>query len=573
MNSGLVLSHRHRENPQRLAVVLLLLAARSLSAVVAVWSGAALAQSEPPTLLTQPQSRTNVAGTSATFSTVASGLDFGDAPDPPYPTLLANDGARHVVVPGIFLGSGVNADSDGQPNPLATGDNLPPGCEEDGVRFLSALHNGQLTVVEVVASTNGLLNAWIDFNQAGGWGRAGGQVFTNRALTAGTNRLNLLVPRTAAPGVTFGRFRFSTAANLSYTGLAPDGEVEDYALNVQPAADVLLTASSTANRVGVGTNATITVNVTNLGPSAATGVTLVSRLSGRSGFVSAVTSQGTCANANGVVTCNLGNLTAGARAAVTLVVRIGGGTNLTLTSVTANEFDPVTANNSATVSILGTITLPQYANPDAIVLPLLESGPGSVYPSDIVISGLTSSVYKVTVTLRNINHDYPDDIDVILVGPRGQTVYLMSDCGLDNALVDVSLTLDDDAAQALPDSDPQIVSGTYKPTNYGTASDGFAPPAPPPPYTTNLSVFRGSDPNGVWSLYMMDDQPENATPQSPPGFLADGWTMTLVTGDPMANLVLTQTSQPASVIVGGHIFYHIAVTNFGPADSTCWPLG
>ena len=29
------------------------------------------------------------------------------------------------------------------------------------------------------------------------------------------------------------------------------------------------------------------------------------------------------------------------------------------------------------------------------------------------------------------------------------------------------------------DSDPQIASGTYKPTNYGIASDNFPAPAPP----------------------------------------------------------------------------------------------
>jgi hypothetical protein len=36
------------------------------------------------------------------------------------------------------------------------------------------------------------------------------------------------VPASAAPGPTFARFRFSSAGGLSYTGLAPDGEVEDY---------------------------------------------------------------------------------------------------------------------------------------------------------------------------------------------------------------------------------------------------------------------------------------------------------------------------------------------------------
>ena len=147
-------------------------------------------------------------------------LDFGDAPDPPYPTLLSSDGARHLLVPGIFLGSAENAEPDGQPNATATGDDNRPGTEENGVRFLSPVRPGQLALLEVIASINGLLNAWIDFDQAGAWAQAGEQVFTNRLLTAGTNTLRFLVPPTASTGGTFGRFRFSTAANLSFTGAA-----------------------------------------------------------------------------------------------------------------------------------------------------------------------------------------------------------------------------------------------------------------------------------------------------------------------------------------------------------------
>ena len=52
-------------------------------------------------------------------------LDFGDAPDAPYPTLLANDGARHVVVPGIYLGALIDSEPDGQPDASATGTTSP----------------------------------------------------------------------------------------------------------------------------------------------------------------------------------------------------------------------------------------------------------------------------------------------------------------------------------------------------------------------------------------------------------------------------------------------------------------
>ena len=52
------------------------------------------------------------------------------------------------------------------------------------------------------------------------------------------------------------------------------------------------------------------------------------------------------------------------------------------------------------------------------------------YPSDINI--LESGVITdVNVTLNDVSHTFPDDIDILLVGPEGQQVTLMSDAGGD----------------------------------------------------------------------------------------------------------------------------------------------
>src|SRR5262249_44783427 len=58
------------------------------------------------------------------------------------------------------------------------------------------------------------------------------QVFTGRTLTAGANALTFNVPCSAVAALTYARFRLSAAGGLAPTGAAPDGEVEDYAVNV-----------------------------------------------------------------------------------------------------------------------------------------------------------------------------------------------------------------------------------------------------------------------------------------------------------------------------------------------------
>jgi subtilisin-like proprotein convertase family protein len=156
--------------------------------------------------------------------------DYGDAPAL-YPTLAANNGPVHTVVPGIRLGNAVDDELDGQPNATATGDDANGLDDEDGVVFNSALVAGSSTGVTVTASAPGYLNAWIDFNSDGDWADSGEHVFTDTPLTTGANNLNFSVP-TAITSVTYARFRFSTTAGLSFTGSAPDGEVEDYALGV-----------------------------------------------------------------------------------------------------------------------------------------------------------------------------------------------------------------------------------------------------------------------------------------------------------------------------------------------------
>ena len=78
------------------------------------------------------------------------------------------------------------------------------------------------------------LNAWIDFNADGDWNDSGEQVSINQPVVAGANDLNIDLPASAVSGSTYARFRLSTQSDLSPGGMAADGEVEDYTVEVLP---------------------------------------------------------------------------------------------------------------------------------------------------------------------------------------------------------------------------------------------------------------------------------------------------------------------------------------------------
>ncbi|MHC4642535.1 MAG: DUF7901 domain-containing protein [Planctomycetota bacterium] len=128
----------------------------------------------------------------------------------------------------------LDPDPDGQPNPTATGDDIMDGNDdEDGVIFTSPLIPGNPATVDVIASADGMLDAWIDWDDNGSW--AGNQIFSSVPLAAGRNSLTFLVSPTAIPHTKrFARFRFSSAGGLSYIGMAMDGEVEDYLVEIEP---------------------------------------------------------------------------------------------------------------------------------------------------------------------------------------------------------------------------------------------------------------------------------------------------------------------------------------------------
>ncbi|MGQ0621593.1 MAG: Calx-beta domain-containing protein [Panacagrimonas sp.] len=157
----------------------------------------------------------------------ATARDFGDAPDPSYPSLLASNGARHALN-GPKLGSTIDAETDAQTNSGATADDIAGIDDEDGVQFGSLTAGQSATVGVTVTDGPAKIDAWIDFNRDGDWADAGEQVFNDFNVVNGVNSgLSFAVPAAAVAGITYARVRLSSTGVASFTGEAPDGEVED----------------------------------------------------------------------------------------------------------------------------------------------------------------------------------------------------------------------------------------------------------------------------------------------------------------------------------------------------------
>ncbi len=183
------------------------------------------------------------------------GQDYADAPDT-YLTLLASNGPRHDINPSNLprLGSCVDLELDGQPNAMANGDDNSAGIstvglcfdDEDGIVAFPKLTEIATSytipianiTVDNSSSSVATLHAWLDFDRNG--------QFEADEYTSSTVNVGALIPNSAlfwsgtgvsglTVGVTYARFRITSDATINAStpgGLATDGEVEDYLVNI-----------------------------------------------------------------------------------------------------------------------------------------------------------------------------------------------------------------------------------------------------------------------------------------------------------------------------------------------------
>jgi hypothetical protein len=202
-----------------------------------------------------PDSRDNL-----TFDFGYIGLDYGDLPDT-YGTTELNEGPAHVTTPDLYLGTCVDGEQDGQPEPMAglmtggddgdTGNGTqgtctPTGDDENGIQFTTPMVPGTTACIRVTAVNNtgdeAYLQGWIDFNGNGVFDPTDalstldfvgdGAVIPNGGVVNQQYCFTVPANATFAGGQAMVRFRLSPDGDLQSgnpTGTTPPlGEVEDY---------------------------------------------------------------------------------------------------------------------------------------------------------------------------------------------------------------------------------------------------------------------------------------------------------------------------------------------------------
>ena len=206
-----------------------------------------------------------------------------------------------------------------------------------------------------------------------------------------------------------------------------------------------------------------------------------------------------------------------------------------------------------------------------------NGGVASPYPSKIFVSGVSGTISDLNVVLHNVTEPRASDIDILLVGPLGQKFVLVSDAGGNtSAISNVTTTFDDSAATIFGDSGdpngwgPPNSSSSSRPVNQTSTADTFPAPAPAgpyqfpevvgvPPFATLASVFNGSNPNGTWSLFLLDDS-SNAAGS---GSVAGGWSLNFTfSAAPATTTVVNSNNNPSfTAAPNNSVTFTATVTN------------
>ena len=244
---------------------------------------------------------------------------------------------------------------------------------------------------------------------------------------------------------------------------------------VVPAADLALAKTGPAQVAADGV-LTYTLQVTNQGPSEATGVTRDRHAAGRYHVpLRAEPGQGTCTHTAGVVTCALGALPAAGTVTVTVTAHaeftVAGQTPINTAAVTGNEVDVNPADNTA--------GHPVTVGPAADVS-VVKSAPARVPAENQMLYTLqVANAGPQTATAVTVTDTLPDGLRLIHASPsQGQ-------CSADGRKVICELGDIHSGAKANVQLTVEVAAGTAGSRLLNTANVTASEPDPDPADNTS----------------------------------------------------------------------------------------
>jgi uncharacterized repeat protein (TIGR01451 family) len=317
-----------------------------------------------------------------------------------------------------------------------------------------------------------------------------------------------------------------TTATLSNSATVAGNESDDNPNNdiaVEPTSvsqevDVQIVKSESTDPVGAGGILVYTLDVTNAGPSDATGVTVFDTLPAGVTYTTGSVTQGSVSESTGVVTATIGNLVNGQTESVTVNVAVGAGVTGILSNtatVASNETETDSSNNTDTedtvVSVEADLGITKSDSPDPVV------ADGALVYTIIVTNNGPADATGVTVTdtlPAGVTYDTGSADQGTVSESAGTVTADIGNIAVGNS-VTVTLNIDVDSS------------------TLGTI--------------TNQANVAG---NEVDTVSANDDASVSTTVQ------------------PEIDLVVTKADSVDPVVAGQTLTYTLDVTNNGPSDAT-----
>jgi subtilisin-like proprotein convertase family protein len=402
----------------------------------------------------------------------------------------------------------------------------PYGTFVFSTNFKAAVENASFAPITIYRINGSLNTVGVTLTTAGATATSGVDfvgVSTNLVFPPGLTNMNVLIPL-IDDNLQEGSENFTVRLSGASSGAAVGtpsvctNQIIDNDSPILVAAGATLVSETINNGViDAGERVTLRLGIRNIG------------------FTNTVNLLATVQNSGGVLNPSPASASYG-------VVVANGPTNFQNFALTANVTNDglmtvtlaLTNNNQDLGTVeyqfrVGSLTY-NFANTNRIIIN--DETNATPYPSTIFVSDISGVITKVTATLSNINHTFPDDIDILLISPAGDAVMLMSDAGGAIAISDVSIRYTDSAPSA-PADNGLLTSGDCLTSNYSDdgspVRDFFPPPVPAgtSAWPTNMSRFNGKSPNGTWALYVMDDTIGDN------GSIAGGWSLSITTSSPV----------------------------------------